>query len=102
MSGAEPWAQQARSELRAAGETLVRGEPGSLRSLTPQELQVALTVAKGATNRETAAALFLSEKTIELHLTNAYRKLGLRSRAELAGRVAAAELSGPIAAAPSA
>ncbi len=87
-SGAEPWAQMARNELRAAGETSLSGGEGSLRSLTPQELQVALTVARGATNRETAAALFLSEKTVELHLTNAYRKLGLRSRAELALRVA--------------
>jgi DNA-binding NarL/FixJ family response regulator len=45
--------------------------------------QVALTIAKGATNREAAAALFLSLKTIEFHLANIYRKLGLRSRSEL-------------------
>jgi DNA-binding CsgD family transcriptional regulator len=53
-------------------------------SLTPQELQTALTVAAGATNREAAAALFLSEKTIEMHLSRVYRKLGVRSRTELA------------------
>ena len=48
------------------------------------EIQVALVVARGASNREAAAALFLSSKTIEFHLANIYRKLGLRRRAELA------------------
>ena len=86
-AGAEPWAEQARAELRASGETPLRHANGSLRSLTPQELQVALIVAKGATNREAAASLFLSEKTVEFHLSNAYRKLGLRSRGELIRRV---------------
>ena len=51
--------------------------------LTPQELQIALTVAAGATNKEAAAALFLSEKTIEMHLSRTYRKLAVRSRTEL-------------------
>lgn len=60
---------------------------GGLRSLTPQELQVALAVARGSTNREAAAALFLSPKTIEFHLGNTYRKLGVRSRTELVRRV---------------
>jgi DNA-binding CsgD family transcriptional regulator len=58
--------------------------PETSASLTPQELQVALVVAKGATNSEAAAVLFLSVKTIEFHLRNAYRKLGIRSRVELA------------------
>jgi DNA-binding CsgD family transcriptional regulator len=89
-SGALPWAEQARVELRAAGETVPSGEsrPQSLHTLTPQELQVALTVAAGATNKEAAAALFLSTKTVEFHLGNAYRKLNLRSRAELVRKVA--------------
>jgi len=52
--------------------------------LTPQELQVATLVAGGATNREAAAALFLSAKTIEFHLSHVYEKLGIRSRTELA------------------
>jgi DNA-binding NarL/FixJ family response regulator len=51
-----------------------------------QELQVALQVAAGATNREAAGALFLSPKTIEAHLSRVYRKLGVRSRTELALR----------------
>jgi DNA-binding CsgD family transcriptional regulator len=46
-----------------------------------------MTVAKGSTNREAAASLFLSEKTVEFHLGNTYRKLGVRSRSELVRRV---------------
>ena len=53
-------------------------------NLTPQELQIAMLLAEGRTTREAAAALFLSPKTIEYHLRNAYRKLGVRSRQELA------------------
>jgi DNA-binding CsgD family transcriptional regulator len=85
--GAEPWAGQARAELRATGVIPPHGQAGGLRSLTAQELQVALIVARGSTNRETAAALFLSPKTVEFHLGNTYRKLGVRSRAELVRRV---------------
>jgi DNA-binding CsgD family transcriptional regulator len=85
--GAEPWTMQARAELTATGEMPLRDTAGGLRSLTPQELQVALIVAQGSTNREAAAALFLSPKTVEFHLGNTYRKLGVRSRAELVRRV---------------
>ncbi len=62
-------------------------------SLTPQELQVALVVADGATNKEAGASLFLSPKTVEFHLGNVYGKLGLRSRSELAKLVAAGGLT---------
>ncbi|MBL8925424.1 MAG: AAA family ATPase [Pseudonocardia sp.] len=72
----------------AAGPAARRG-PAPLQ-LTPQELQVALVVAGGATNAEAAAQLFLSPKTIEYHLSNAYRKLGIRSRAELVRAVLSA------------
>jgi DNA-binding CsgD family transcriptional regulator len=81
--GAGPWTQRARSELRACGET-VRQDDAAVQRLTPQELQVALTVGRGASNHEAAAALFLSKKTIEYHLSNIYRKTNIRSRAELA------------------
>ena len=81
--GASPWARRARAELRAAGETSTSDRAGTA-ELTPQELQVALLVTEGATNREAAASLFLSPKTVEVHLTRAYRKLGVRSRTELA------------------
>lgn len=84
--GARPWADRALAELRAAGGRVDPrdGEDSSLRVLSPQELEVARVVADGATNKEAASALFLSQKSIERHLTAAYRKLGLRSRTELA------------------
>jgi DNA-binding CsgD family transcriptional regulator len=85
--GAEPWAERARNELRATGETVRRDRPASA-DLTLQELQVALKVAEGATNREAAASLFLSPKTVEAHLSRIYSKLGVRSRTELAHRFA--------------
>ena len=85
--GAEPWAEEARKELRATGLTVTPTNDSSLRDLTPQELQVALIIAKGATTKQAAASLFLSPKTIEFHLGNTYRKLGLSSRTELVRRV---------------
>ena len=63
--------------------------------MTPQELQVALAVARGATNKEAAAQLYLSPKTIEKHLGSAYRKLGLRSRAELTRLVVGQQVAEP-------
>jgi DNA-binding CsgD family transcriptional regulator len=85
--GARPWAERARAELRASGQTVRTPEQRSQNDLTPQEAQVAAIVADGATNREAAAALLLSGKTIEFHLGNVYRKLGIRSRTELARRL---------------
>ena len=84
--GATPWSERARSELAATGERR-QGRGPRADSLTPRELQVALVVAGGATNREAAASLFLTEKTIEFHLGHIYRKLGVRSRTELANRL---------------
>lgn len=81
--GAVPWADQARAELAATGETARRRDPSTRDQLTPQELQVSLLLAEGRTTKEAAAALFLSPKTIEYHLRNAYRKLGVHSRDEL-------------------
>jgi DNA-binding NarL/FixJ family response regulator len=82
--GAEPWAARALNELAATGEKARKRDVSGIRQLTPQELQIALVVAQGATNREAAAQLFLSPKTVEAHLSSAYRKLGARSRTELA------------------
>ena len=63
-------------------------EPSSVeRELTAAEFRVALSVAGGGTNREVAETLFLSVKTVDFHLQNIYRKLGLRSRTELAVRM---------------
>ena len=82
--GAVPWAQWAEVELAAVGVT-VTGGANSARTalLTPQELQVAIAVAGGATNREAAEQLFLSSKTIEYHLSRVFRKLDIGSRSKL-------------------
>jgi ATP/maltotriose-dependent transcriptional regulator MalT len=83
--GAEPWAGRAQAELGATGETPRRRKDDTAREhLTAHELQVARIVAGGASNREAAAALFLSPKTIEFHLAHIYRKLGVRTRTDLA------------------
>jgi DNA-binding CsgD family transcriptional regulator len=87
-AGAVPWAARARDELRAAGESPPRRGRHALERLTPQELQVARHVARGASNRETAAALFLSPRTVEYHLQKVFRKLGVHARAELAAALA--------------
>jgi DNA-binding CsgD family transcriptional regulator len=86
--GAAGFAERARQELRATGETLRARTADESEQLTAQELQIALLVARGAPNREAAASVFLSPKTVEKHLSNAYRKLGVRSRSELARRLA--------------
>ncbi len=87
--GADPWTERARSELRATGGPTGSAAPAiATDELTAQELQIALQVAQGRTNREVAAALFLSAKTIEYHLGSIYRKLGIRRRGELAGVLA--------------
>jgi len=81
--GAVPWAERARSELAAAGTALSRPQRLPTDVLTPQELQIALTVIEGATNRDVAARMFLSPKTVEYHLGHVYRKLQVSSREEL-------------------
>jgi DNA-binding CsgD family transcriptional regulator len=86
--GAAGFADRARQELRATGETVRARTAYGSEQLTGQELQIALLVARGATNREAAASAFLSPKTVEKHLSSAYRKLGVRSRSELARRLA--------------
>ncbi|HYM80740.1 MAG TPA: AAA family ATPase [Candidatus Limnocylindria bacterium] len=82
--GAAGWTGRAREELRASGQTPRARNPALVNQLTPRELEVALLAGGGATNREIASRLFLSAKTIELHLGRVYRKLGIRSRTELA------------------
>ena len=82
--GANGWADRARSELRASGETAHRREPSTLAQLTPQQLQVARFVAEGMSNKEVAEQMFLSPRTIDAHLRNVFTKLGVTSRARLA------------------
>ncbi len=86
--GAAPWAAWARRELRAAGGRPAEPRPEPVDGLTPQELRVALAVSGGATNKEAAAALLISPKTVEYHLARIFGKLGVRSRTELAARLA--------------
>ncbi|TDC01615.1 LuxR family transcriptional regulator [Nonomuraea longispora] len=84
--GATPWADRAGSELRATGEsrTASHHEPDLLGRLTPQELQVVRLAATGLSNKDIGAQLFLSPRTVGYHLYNAYPKLGVASRGELA------------------
>jgi DNA-binding CsgD family transcriptional regulator/tetratricopeptide (TPR) repeat protein len=93
LLGAEPWAQRARVELRASGETARRRDPSTLDELTPQELQVVREIAAGNTYRGAAQNLFLSPKTIEYHLRKVYRKLGVKSRQQLVARLETIENS---------
>ena len=90
--GAPRVADEARLELRRAGVRVGRGgarAPGTegLDALSPREREIAELVAQGLTNREIAGRLFLSEKTIETHLTRVFQKLGLRSRVQVAAAV---------------
>ncbi len=82
--GASPWADQAGAELAATGVAARRRDPSTLDELTPQELHIAQLLSEGRTTRETAAAVFLSPKTVEYHLRSIYRKLGIRDRDALA------------------
>jgi DNA-binding CsgD family transcriptional regulator len=84
-----PFAERTRRELRAAGASPRAAAERDPSELTPHELRVAQLVAQGLTNRETAAALFVSAKTVEHHLRSVFRKLGIRRRAELARLMAA-------------
>ncbi|MFF7282022.1 AAA family ATPase [Streptomyces griseorubiginosus] len=94
--GAVTWAERATAELAASGQ---RGHSGSnpppqVDLLTAQEFQVARAIGEGLSNVEAAGALFLSRKTVEAHLTRVYRKLGIRSRSDLARCLAQAGVVG--------
>jgi DNA-binding CsgD family transcriptional regulator len=93
------WAERARDELKATGESARKRDPSTLDELTPQELRIAQLVAWGATNRDAAAHLFVSPKTVEYHLRKVFLKLGVSSRVELArvplGEPAPAPVGGP-------
>ncbi|HEY3260126.1 MAG TPA: AAA family ATPase [Pseudonocardiaceae bacterium] len=81
--GAPVWAERARTELRAIGET-VGGRPAdAFELLTPQELQIVRLVSGGMSNRQVAAQLFLSPRTVEYHLAKVYPKVNISSRGEL-------------------
>ncbi len=84
--GATPWADRARTELTATGIAAARpADHGPAGGLTPQELQIVRLAAQGLSNKDIAAQLFLSPRTVGHHLYKAYPKLGVASRGELAG-----------------
>ena len=88
-AGAVPLAERARAELGAAG---LRPRAMALKgvgALTASERRVADLAAEGQTNKDIAQALYVTPKTVEVHLSNSYRKLGIRSRRELAEALAA-------------
>jgi DNA-binding CsgD family transcriptional regulator len=88
--GAAPLAARCREELEASGARLRRDRVRGIDALTPSELRVVRLAAAGNTNREIAQQLFVSMKTIEKHLGNAYMKLDVSSRNELSGALDAA------------
>lgn len=83
---AEPWARRATAELRAAGESVAPAQQVQVGELTAQQMEISRLVAEGATNREIAAQLYISARTVDHHLRNIFAKLGVRSRVELAAR----------------
>jgi DNA-binding CsgD family transcriptional regulator len=82
--GATSWAERAAAELRASGETARRRDVSTATDLTPQERQVAALVRQGLTNRDVAAQLFISPRTVDFHLRGCFAKLDITSRVELA------------------
>jgi DNA-binding NarL/FixJ family response regulator len=86
---AKPLAEQARTELHAAGGRPRRSALTGTESLTASERRVAELAAEGRTNKEIAQSLFVTLKTVELHLSHAYRKLGIRSRHGLSAALGA-------------
>ena len=81
--GATGWANRAAQALRASGETARRRDMSAVPQLTPQERQVSALVRQGLSNRDVAAQLFVSPRTVDFHLRNVFSKLGVTSRAEL-------------------
>jgi DNA-binding CsgD family transcriptional regulator len=88
--GAQPWSDHARAELASIGVQIEQPKPSGLQELTAREVQIAMAVARGATNRQAAAALFVSPKTVEHHLSHVYQKLNVTSRTQLASLIAEA------------
>jgi DNA-binding CsgD family transcriptional regulator len=82
--GADAWADQARNELRAAGERSSGTGTALEQALSPQELEIALLAAEGLSNREIGQRLLLSHRTVGAHLYRIFPKLGITSRRQLA------------------
>jgi len=96
-AGATLLAEHAHEELIAAGARPRRVELSGAAALTPSERRIAAMAAEGMSNREIAQALFVTLRTVEMHLSNAFRKIGVSSRTQLPA--ALAEAGTPVAAA---
>ncbi|WP_406830603.1 AAA family ATPase [Pedococcus sp. KACC 23699] len=79
-----PLVERATQELRASGETARRRDPSTLLDLTPMELKVAQLVSTGLSNKDVAAQIWVSPRTVAFHLRNVFTKVGVSSRTELA------------------
>ncbi|WP_212808379.1 helix-turn-helix transcriptional regulator [Micromonospora endophytica] len=86
--GARPWAEAARSQLRAAGESTGRRYANLGEQLSSQEMQIALLAAQGLSNREIGERLFISHRTVGSHLYRIYPRLGVTNRGQLAAVLA--------------
>jgi len=95
LIGARSWAEQARAELRAAGERAATRAPAALSVLSPQELQIATLAAQGLSNRDIGQRLYMSPRTIGSHLYRIFPKLDITSRTELASLLDGAQLPAP-------
>lgn len=81
--GAEPFTTRATTELRASGETARKRDPSTALALTPMELQTAQLAAQGMSNKDIAAKLWISPRTVAFHLRNVFTKTGISSRGEI-------------------
>jgi len=98
--GMDAFAERARRELQATGETVRKRTVQTLDDLTPQEVQVARLAADGQTNPQIGAQLFLSPRTVEWHLTKVFGKLGIGARRQLRSALSDVGRSPPASAAP--
>ncbi|MGW7724468.1 ATP-binding protein [Streptomyces canus] len=87
--GARPWAEMAREQLRAAGESSGRRHANTSDRLSAQEMQIAVLASRGLSNREIGQRLFISHRTVGAHLYRIYPRLGITSRGKLAAALAA-------------
>ncbi len=90
LIGAGTWGEQARTELRAAGERSDAPGPAAQAILSPQEMQIARLAAEGLSNREIGERLYLSPRTVGSHLYRIFPKLDIASRGQLAARLQSA------------
>jgi DNA-binding CsgD family transcriptional regulator len=87
--GAQPWAEMAREQLRATGESNGRRHANTGEQLSAQEMQIAVLASQGLSNREIGQRLFISHRTVGAHLYRIYPRLGITGRGKLAAALAA-------------